>query len=153
MKIQITDKALAHMEWRHTTQGRPLSVTDATNFLCLAQVENEYAPRHNFFPTQGTMSLTAPTDNVIIAAKTMIKALKQPSQILENKISKNQMTALDNISQIFSNSTLLTNKELPIATEKRIPTPQPVITQPLQHATTNPPKNPHQIPFNEEKIS
>ena len=60
------------------------------------------------------------------------------------------MTALDNILQIFKNSTPHTSTTLPSSKEKKTPTSQPVITQPLHQVATNPPNNTHQITFNEE---
>ena len=105
------------------------------------------------FPTQGIMPITTPTDNVIITAQKMIAALKQPAHILEHNISKNQMTALDTISKIFSNATLLTSKALPSATENTAPKLQPVMTQPVNQTTAIPHNNPHQIPFQEDEIS
>ena len=69
-----------------------------------------------FFPTHGTVPITTPTVNVIIAAQKLITALKKSAHILEHNISKNQMTALDIISKIFKNATLPKNKTMSDAT-------------------------------------
>ena len=109
-------------------------------------------------PTHGTVPLTTPTENVIIAAQKLISALKQPAHILEHNISSDHMTALETISKIFKNVTINKNKttnnstiekQLPITqpTRQSIPnTPQPV--QPSIMTPTPPPanNNPHIIP-------
>ena len=96
-----------------------------------------------FFPRHTTVPLTTPTDNVIIAAQKLITALKQPAHILEHNISKNHMTALEKISEIFKNATINKNNTTSDTTvEKQLP-----IENPTHHnVTTLPRPSTHRYP-------
>ena len=60
-----------------------------------------------FFPHQLKMPIATPNDNILLAAKQLIKAIKNPGHILSRNIQKEHSYALQKLSDIFNKITQL----------------------------------------------
>ena len=65
-----------------------------------------------FFPTNVATPLATPADNLLLAANRLVLALKQPVLSLTQNISRNHLSALEKLSNIFTNTIRIEPSEI-----------------------------------------
>ena len=117
-----------------------------------------------FLPTTGSIPVSTPTENILIAANELIEAIKKPSQVLTGDISTNHLSALKKLSEIFDTAAHKARSSKEISPPISAQHPQvnenintPIIDEPQIPTTSNnehstPSQQRHTIPYTNEDI-